>query len=72
MVAYIKQQISGAGRGQRGGYRERIIRGAMEEFDVQLSDEDVAKLVELMDKSQQAGYRRERAGAAGFGSSTRS
>ena len=29
---------------------EALIRGTMEEFDVHLSDEDVAKLVELMDK----------------------
>ena len=29
---------------------ETIIRNAMEEFDISLSDEDVAKLVELMNK----------------------
>mgnify|MGYP005813174599 CR=1 FL=1 len=49
MVAYIKQQIAEQGIDSDEDI-EALIRGAMEEFDVHLSDEDVAKLVELMDK----------------------
>ena len=49
MIAYIKQQIVEQGVDSAEDI-ETIIRNAMEEFDISLSDEDVAKLVELMDK----------------------
>ena len=49
IVAYIKQQIIEQGVDSDADI-ETIIRNAMEEFDISLSDEDVAKLVELMNK----------------------
>ena len=49
IVAYIKQQIIEQGVDSDAD-SETIIRNAMEEFDISLSDEDVAKLVELMNK----------------------
>ena len=49
MIAYIKQQIIEQGVDSAADL-ETIIRNAMKEFDIQLSDEDVAKLVDLMDK----------------------
>lgn len=49
MVAYIKQQILEQGVDSREDI-ETIIRNAMKEFEISLSDEDVAKLVDLMDK----------------------
>lgn len=49
IVAYIKQQIIEQGVDSDTDI-ETIIRNAMEEFDISLSDEDVAKLVELMNK----------------------
>ena len=49
IVAYIKQQIIAQGVDSDADI-ETIIRNAMEEFDISLSDEDVAKLVELMNK----------------------
>ena len=49
IVAYIKQQIIEQGEDSDADI-ETIIRNAMEEFDISLSDEDVAKLVELMNK----------------------
>ena len=49
IVAYIKQQIIEQGVDSDADI-EAIIRNAMEEFDISLSDEDVAKLVELMNK----------------------
>lgn len=48
-MAYIKQQIIEQGVDSDADI-ETIIRNAMEEFDISLSDEDVAKLVELMNK----------------------
>ena len=48
MIAYIKQQIVEQGVDSAEDI-ETIIRNAMEEFDISLSDEDVAKLIELMD-----------------------
>ncbi len=49
IVAYIKQQIIEQGVDSDADI-ETIIRNAMEKFDISLSDEDVAKLVELMNK----------------------
>lgn len=49
MIAYIKQQIIEMDISSDADI-EKIIRDAMAEFDIQLSDEDVAKLVELMNK----------------------
>lgn len=49
MVAYIKQQIVEQGVDSKEDI-ETIIRNAMKEFGISLSDEDVAKLVDLMDK----------------------
>ena len=49
IVAYIKQQIIEQGVDSDADI-ETIIRNAMEEFGISLSDEDVAKLVELMNK----------------------
>ena len=49
IVAYIKQQIIEQGVDSDADI-ETIIRNAMEEFDISLSDEDVAKLVDLMNK----------------------
>ena len=49
MVAYIKQQIVDQGVDSKEDI-ETIIRNAMKEFGISLSDEDVAKLVDLMDK----------------------
>ena len=49
MIAYIKQQIVEQGIKSDADI-ETLIRNAMKEFDISLSDEDVAKLVELMSK----------------------
>lgn len=49
MIAYIKQQIIEQGV-KTDADIEAIIRNAMKEFNISLSDEDVAKLVELMSK----------------------
>lgn len=49
MVAYIKQQIIEQGLDSEADI-ETIIRNAMKEFGISLSDEDVAKLTELMTK----------------------
>ncbi len=49
IVAYIKQQIIEQGVDSDEDI-ETIIRNAMAEFNINLSDEDVAKLVELMNK----------------------
>ena len=49
IVAYIKQQIIEQGVDSDEDI-ETIIRSAMAEFNINLSDEDVAKLVELMNK----------------------
>ena len=49
MIAYIKQQIVEQGVDSKEDI-ETIIRNAMKEFGISLSDEDVAKLVDLMDK----------------------
>lgn len=49
MIAYIKQQIIEQGV-KTDTDIETIIRNAMKEFNISLSDEDVAKLVELMSK----------------------
>ena len=49
MVAYIKQQIAEE-HVESDEDIERIIRNAMEEFDIDLTDEQVAELVKLMSK----------------------
>lgn len=49
MIAYIKQQIIEMDISSDADIEE-IIRNAMKEFNIELSDEDVAKLVELMSK----------------------
>lgn len=49
MVAYIKQQIAEE-HVESDEDIERIIRNAMEEFDIELSDAQVAELVKLMSK----------------------
>lgn len=49
MVAYIKQQIAEE-HVESDEDIERIIRNAMEEFDIELTDEQVAELVKLMSK----------------------
>lgn len=49
IIAYIKQQIIEQGADTPEAI-ETIIRNAMKEFNISLSDEDVAKLVELMNK----------------------
>ena len=49
MIAYIKQQIIEMNITSDADIEE-IIRNAMKEFNIELSDEDVAKLVELMNK----------------------
>ena len=49
MIAYIKQQIIEQGVNSDADI-ETIIRNAMKEFNISLSDEDVAKLVDLMSK----------------------
>ncbi len=49
IIAYIKQQIIEAGVSSDKDIEE-IIRNAAKEFNIQLSEEDIAKLVELMNK----------------------
>lgn len=49
MVAYIKQQIIEQGVSDSEDI-ETIIRNAMKEFDIELTDDQVQKLIELMDK----------------------
>jgi uncharacterized protein YpuA (DUF1002 family) len=49
IVAYVKQQIVEQNV-ESDEDIEKIIRDAMEEFDISLTDEQVAKLVELMSK----------------------
>lgn len=52
MVAYIKQQIIEQGVDNDEDI-ETIIRNAMQEFNISLSDEDVAALVDLMNRISQ-------------------